>query len=917
MNDVTHEGLDPRPRVTSLHDAYTRDADACLRILGSSKLGLSSREALARLVAVGPNALPEPREPGFLRTLVRQFASPLVYTLFGAAVVAASVGDTDDAAVIALVLALDATIGAVQEFGAARSARALRALTVDEAVVVREGLERRVPAAGVVPGDIVLIDAGMKVPADLRLLGAAPIDVDESLLTGESVAVLKDGTARLPLHTPVAERTNQAFAGTLVTRGRAYGVAVETGPRTQFGRIAGTLGARGETRAPLQVRMDAFARRVAGLVAVAVALLAAVALARGDAFRDVFFVGVALAVAAIPEGLPVSLTVALAIASRRMAKRQVIARRLVAVEALGSCTAIATDKTGTLTMNELTVKRVQLVRCPPVEVGGEGIVPEGSVACTLREQPTLFRLAEACALCNDGSLHAHEGAWHSSGDAVDVALLAFARKCGLDPAQLEEAAPRVTEATFDPARRYAATRHRRRRDDLVIAKGAPETIIPMCDRAATPDGDTRIDAEGVTNAAEQLASSGYRTLAVAAASRPQGPCGPTLAHDDLRGLVLLGLVAMIDPARPEARDALARCRRAGIRVVMMTGDHPLTALAIARELDLASSTSEVVTGSALAEALAEGASEVDALVARSRVFARIEPLQKLALVESLKRLGHFVAVTGDGANDAPALEAAHIGVAMGKRGTALARETASLVLASDDFGALVAGVEEGRVAYANVRKVTYLLISCGLGEVLLFLATTAARLPPPLLPMHLLWLNLVTNGVQDVALAFEPAEGGELERPPRDPAEPVVDSQMLARTAVTATAMGTAAFAIYTWHLARAATLDDARNATLLALVLFQTVQTGSSRSELRSALTQNPLRNPLLLAGSLLALGAHVLAMHLPITQHALHLEPATPRAWGLAIGGALAVFAAAELHKVALRGARLRHRSLSKPIG
>ncbi len=900
MNDVARE---TKPRVSSLHDAYARDADACLRMLGSSKLGLTAREALSRLVELGPNALPEPHEPGLVRTVLRQFASPLVYTLVGAAALAIAVGDTDDAAVIAIVLAVDAAIGAAQEYGAARSARALRALTVDEAVVVRDGLERSIPAEGVVPGDIVLVDAGMKVPADLRLLTGAPVDADESLLTGDSVASEKDGSLRLPLHTPMADRANQVFAGTLVTRGRAVGVVVETGMRTQLGRIASSLREHRETRAPLQVRMDGFARRVAGLVAVAVAILAALALARGDAFRDVFFLGIALAVAAIPEGLPVSVTVALAIASRRMAKRQVIARRLVAIEALGSCTVVATDKTGTLTVNELTVRRVALAGCPVVEVAGEGIVPEGDVACTLRERPTLLRLAEACALCNDASLHAHEGAWESSGDAVDVALLAFARKCGIDPLEAESAAPRVNEATFDPARRYAATRHRRRRDDLVIAKGAPEVILRMCDRAATPEGDTALDALGIARAGERLAAAGYRMIAVAAGERPHDRRPGSIVGDDLRGLVLLGVLAMIDPLKPEAREAIARCRRAGIRVVMLTGDHPLTALAIARELDLATSMEEVVTGTTLGDAIASGSDEVDDLVQGAQVFARIEPMQKLALVESLTRLGHFVAMTGDGANDAPALRAAHLGVAMGRRGTALARESASLVLANDDFSSIVAGVEEGRVAYANVRKVTYLLVSCGLAEVFLFMATTATRLPPPLLPMHLLWLNLVTNGIQDVALAFEPAEGGELLRAPRDPGEPIFDAQMLSRTVVTASAMSAVAYVIFSWSLARASTLADARNASLLALVLAETVQAGNSRSELRSALTQSPTANTFLLAGSLAALGIHVVAMHTPFMRRILHLEPVGDRAWAMGAVGALALFAVAEAHKAWLR--------------
>ncbi len=905
MNDVGHERP---PRLFFVQDAHTRDAETCLRLLSARRTGLTEPEVAERALRAGPNRLPPPRTTSLLTIVVRQFRSPIVYTLLAAAIVALATGERGDAAIIALVLLVDAAIGTVQEAGAERSARSLEVIQTSEAVVIRSGIERTVAAESLVPGDIVVVDAGMKVPADVRLLSRTLVEVDESLLTGESLAVVKDASVRLPLLTGLADRQNQLFAGTMLTRGRAVGLVVETGLRTQLGRIAGSLQRTPEVRPPLLQRMDAFTRRVGLAVGVAVLVLGAMTLARGASFLDALLLAIALAVAAIPEGLPVSITVALAVGSRAMARRHVIARRLVAVESLGSCTFIATDKTGTLTMNELTVGQVALADSPLVHVEGEGIAPIGQIDCTDQDRPRILRLAAACALCNDASLRLEDDRWVAHGDAVDVALLVFSRKAALDPHELTVRAPRAAELHFDPTTRFAATLHRHGEGHRIVVKGAPETVLGMCTHEATSSGDRRLRAADAFTQVRTLAAEGYRVIAVAAGAHAQtSRLDPNICNAPVEGLTLLGLLALRDPLRPESAEAVQACQRAGIAVAMLTGDHPVTALAIARDLGLAHHLDEVVTGEQIAAALRESPSAVEHVVSRGRVFARVEPVQKLEVVEALVRMGHFVAVTGDGANDAPALRAAHIGVAMGKKGTDLARSSADLIITNDDFASLLAGVEEGRVAYANVRKVIYLLISCGLAEVILFTLTTLAAMPTPLLPVHLLWLNLVTNGIQDVALAFEPAEGGELSRPPRAPREPIFDASMRQRTLLTAGYMALAALYVFREALVHGASLASARNDVLLLLVLCENVQAGNSRSETGSALGLSPLRNPPLLVGTLTALGSHVAAMHVPVIQEALRLEAISLARWASSFTLALGLLVVAELQKGWLRS-RLR---------
>lgn len=890
----------PAPENLTPHVWHTLSGEDTLRALASTTAGLSEAEAAARRVVFGANALPRGKRDGIFKVYLCQFKNPLVYLLLAAAAVSVGVGDMTDALFIFAVLQVNAGIGAYQEWQAERSAESLDLLVQKFVVLLRDGVARRVDAAELVPGDIVRLGSGAMVPADVRLLEMQELSIDESLLTGESLPVEKDATAVLAVDAPLGDRCTMLYAGTTVLSGRATGVVAATGRATEIGRIAEALASGPAPPAPLVARLARFSRFIGAATIVLIGLIAMVQIAQGVPIGTVFLVAVALAVAAIPEGLPVAITVALGIATSRMARRNVIVRALPAVEGLGACTLIASDKTGTLTCNEMTIRRAWLARpdradATVVDVAGEGYIPMGRTSVDGRdlgpdEQAALHALAISGAVCNEASLRTVAGKIEHFGDTVDVAFLVLAVKLGIKPAALSKASPRIGIIPYEPQRRFCASFTRASGPGAATAhvKGAAEVVLPMC---------TGNDTARVLAVADAMAEAGFRVLAVAA-----GEVDEAIARgarpDALNNLCLIGLVGLIDPVRPEVPAAIATCRAAGIEVRMITGDHPSTALAIARELGIASAPDQVASGRQLA-AVSDDPAAFERLVAGAPVLARVEPVQKLAVVQALQRAGHVVAVTGDGVNDAPALAAADIGVAMGRDGTDAARGAADLILTDDNFASIVGGVEEGRIAYANVRKVINLLIATGLGEIVLFVLAIAAQLPLPLFAVQLLWLNLVTNGIQDVALAFEKGEPGILGQPPRRPNEQIFDRRLMTQVLVAGLYMGTAGFVFYAWTLAQGMPEETARSLLLLLMVLFENVHALNARSERRSVFRVPFAANPFLIAAVIGAQAMHIAAMYLPGLRDVLDMQPVGIVEWFSVLAVAASLLMVMEIFK------------------
>ena len=867
----------------------------------SCRQGLTSSEAAVRLDQYGPNLLPGKPPPGLASIFVHQFLSPLIYILIAAGLVSLAIGEWTDAGFIFAVILLNSMLGTFQEWKAERGAAALQQLLKISCRVRRDNHVQNLDAENLVTGDIVVLESGDRVPADVRLLDIHSLSVDESLLTGESQAVVKQ-VGVYPDAALLSERGNLAFAGSSVTQGRGLGVVVATAQGTEVGSIASAVATTAVAKPPLVIRMEQFARQVSYLVVGFVALLAAVAFSQGTPFNEVFLMAVALAVSAIPEGLPVAMTVALSIATTRMARRHVIVRKLTAVEGLGSCTCIASDKTGTLTVNRQTVRQIWLPEGHSYRVSGEGYAGAGEVSRNDGSMPQdleldrLRQLALAGVLCNEASLRFVFGEWLHQGDAMDVALLALAHKLGLDPEAEIDRHIVLGDIPFESEQRYAA-RFVREEDATCIVKGAVEQVIDFCDTMAGADGPMPIDPLEVEGETLRLGREGYRVLAIAKGPLERAVVHPLTGPEQVPPLTLLGLVAFIDPLRQDVRDAITRCRQAGVRVVMVTGDHPATALGIARELELAASEADMLTGKQL-ESIDLEAPEWQEAFDRIGVFARVTPLQKLMIVEALNQRGHFTAVTGDGVNDAPALRKAHIGVAMGT-GTDVAKETASIIVADDNFTSLVAGIEEGRFAYDNIRKVVYLLISTGGAEIVLFSLSLVSGLPLPLGAVQLLWLNLVTNGIQDVALAFEGGEPGVMTLKPRPTDEGLFNRLMVTQTIISGLTMGILAFSTWAWLLAQGMGVHEARNFVLLLMVLLENVHVFNCRSE-RVSVFRVPLkRNPLLIGGVLIAQSVHILVMQWPFMQRVLGVAPVSLSAWFSLLGLAGFLLVAMEVFK------------------
>lgn len=850
---------------------HATSASAAMALTQTGSAGLSTAEAATRLTRDGPNELTPPWTPSLPRLFLRQFNSPLIYLLVFAAAVSLGLGHRTDAIFIGIVLLINALIGTIQENKAAASLNALRQMIGHHTTVRRDGVLAVIDARDVVFGDLVEVESGMAVPADLRLSSSKNLRIDQSTFSGESVPVAKDDADVLADETAVSDRTTMLLAGTMVDQGRGTGIAIATGARTQLGCIDATLRTTAPTPPPLVMQLQRLARQISiGTVGLIIPFALAL-LIQGRPGDEVLVLAVALAVSAIPEGLSIAVTVALAAGSRRMAARQVIVRSLPAVEGLGACTMIASDKTGTLTRNVLSVERVVLA---------DGTTLDRTD--WLDSSPALASLRRAGAICNEASLDA-DG--EPVGDTVDIALLRFARDGGQDLLALHDLV-RTGQIPYEPVRKFSAAAIAGENGSRCIyVKGAPETVLAMCDGVLP----------SAVAAAEAMANAGYRVLALATSTTASGEAKPLEAP---RHLTLVGWVGLIDPVRPEVPAAIAECGDAGIGVRMVTGDHPGTALTIARTLGIEAEQHQVVTGTQLSD-LADRPRELTKLVLKGRVFARIEPIQKLRIVQILAESGELVAVTGDGVNDAPALHAAHIGVAMGLAGTDVARGAADLVLADDNFASIVSGVEEGRVTYANVRKIVIFLVTTSIAEIAMFLGAVATGLPMPLTAIQLLWLNLVTNGAQDVMLGFGRGEGDELKQPPRPPSTPLLDRTAFALMIPPALTMTVLALLMVYSMREQGLPLAEIQNGVLLMVVLFQNVYVLCMRSERRSLFREPILSNPWLLLGVTIALTLQLTAMFWSPLSNLLGTSPVSRATLLLCIEAAVATVIVTEVTK------------------
>jgi magnesium-transporting ATPase (P-type) len=888
------------------HHWYRMYIPEVLASLQSSLEGLTQQEVANRQKEFGPNAMPMVKPKTLLGIFLSQFINPLIYVLIIAGAVSLSFGKINDALFIGFVVLLNAVIGTWQESKAEDSAAALRKMVKVKARVRRENKIHKVNSEELVPGDIVLLESGMRVPADLRLMEVNDLVVEEALLTGESLPIHKTVDIITGDYPSIGDRTNMAFAATTVIKGRATGVVVDIATGTEMGKIAGSLAESKGEKPPLIKRMDVFSRNIAIIVVFVCALLGFIGFQRGmDAF-DIFMFMVAVGVSAIPEGLPISLTVALSVGTSRMAARNVIVRKLPAVEGLGSCTLIASDKTGTLTLDQQSLQRMWLPSGTLLQVTGQGYNGEGEVL-TNENKPVdkanheLLAFMRASIMANEGILRQTESGWEHSGDAVDVAFRAVAYKLGKKPADFIGDCTLVQMVPYESEKKYSGVFFEYEGKLFFAMKGAVEVILGYI-------GET--EKNQILKKSEEMAAEGYRVLALAA-----GEVSDT-EMEHIPVLKLVGLAGLIDPLRVEVIPAIEECHGAGVKVKMVTGDHPATAFAIAKQLGIAQSQEDVITGVALEEKMKnEGEVGLGDLLETKTVFARVSPIQKREIVDASKAKGHFVAVTGDGANDAPALKNAHIGIAMGS-GTDLTKETASIIVTDDNFASIAAGVEEGRFTYDNLRKIIYLLLSTGLAEITVVALTLIAGLPLPFVAAQLLWLNIVTNGIQDKALAFEKGDPDTMKRPPRKPNEPIFDRPMIRQLFLSAGVMAGTTIGLWyylTWNIDTAAlhgeALDDAllhpRTLVMMLMVLLQNFHTVNCRSETKSIFKIPFKSNWFLWIGIILAQGVHIAASYAPGLSRVLKIQPINLQEWGLMLSLASSILIVMEIYKWFLRRA------------
>jgi Ca2+-transporting ATPase len=862
--------------------------------LDSAPGGLSSGEAAKRLAACGANELQEAERVSPWWLLLEQFKNVLIVILLVATVLSAFLGHAVEAITIAVIVLFAVILGFTQEFRAERAIQALRRMAAPLASVFRDGREVELPARDLVPGDVILLGAGDRVPADVRLLEAVNLKIDEAVLTGESLAVEKQTAPLTVREAPVGDRRNMGFAGTAVTYGRGRAVVAATGMQTEFGKIAQLLQTVETGRTPLQENLDRVGRKLAHAAFAIVGVIVLLGLWRGQELLEMLIFGVALAVAVVPEALPAVVTISLAMGVQRMVRRHALVRRLPVVETLGSTSVICSDKTGTLTKDEMTVRRI-LVADQLVEVSGVGYEPHGQFSLRGQPQetsPALRRLLQAATLASDAQIvHVEsEGRWHLQGDPTEGALVVAAAKAGLSKADLDARFPRVDEIPFTSETKRMTTLHAESGGVVAYCKGAPEVVVPACGRQWTVDGDQPLEGAGrerILDTARSLAGDALRVLAVA---QRVNATRQNAEHD----MTFLGLLGMIDPPRPEAKAAIHTCELAGIEPVMITGDHPLTAEAVARELGLLKH-GRVVTGPELETWSDE---QLEQAVDKIEVYARVSPAHKLRVVTAWQKRGHIVAMTGDGVNDAPALKKADVGVAMGITGTDVSREAAAMMLTDDNFASIVAAVEEGRGIFGNIKKYLMYLLSSNVGEIGLMAGATLAGLPLPLSAVQILYVNLATDGLPALALAVDPPEDDLMRRRPRDPRRGIFTAPVVALMLVGGCWSAVVNLLLFVWALRSGRSSDEAMTMTFVSLVLIQFFKAYNFRSDRHSVL-RRPLANRWLNVAVLWELLLLLLVVYLPFLQRAFGTFSLTWQDWSIIVALAFSVSPVLELTK------------------
>ncbi len=879
---------------------HARPVDAVLAELAATPSGLSTDEAQKRLAVYGPNRLPEPPRRSALIRFLLQFHNILIYVLLGSAVITMTLNHWVDTVVILAVVLANAVIGFIQEGKAEKAMDAIRQMLAPHAAVLRDGERRSVDGEMLVPGDVVLVEAGDKVSADLRLLQVSGLQVQEAILTGESVPVEKS-IEPVASTAVLGDQTCMAFSGTLVASGQAKGLVIATGATTQIGHISGMLAGIEMLTTPLVRQMNVFARWLTLLIL----LVAAILLLYGyfvvhHDFSELFMAVVGLSVAAIPEGLPAVLTITLAIGVHAMARRNAIVRRLPAIETLGAVSVICTDKTGTLTRNEMAVASV-VTHNQVLSVTGTGYAPSGNLllaggAVPDKESALLAQLGRAAALCNDAALQEHQGDWTVEGDPMEGALLAFAAKTGLDAREQRHIWVRTDAIAFDSKHRFMATLHHDHQGHAcIVVKGAPERILDMCGTQRTASGEEPLDRKYWQDHIESIAAQGQRVLALAIKNVP--PEHSVLEQADVEGsLQLVGMVGLIDPPRPEAVAAVAECRTAGIRVKMITGDHAGTAAAIGRQIGL-QNPDTVLTGADLDgmndSGLASSVLECD-------IFARTSPEHKLRLVKALQSHGMTVAMTGDGVNDAPALKRADAGIAMGRKGSEAAKEAAEVVLADDNFASIVAAVREGRTVYDNIKKVISWTLPTNAGEAVTIIVALLFGMTLPVTPVQILWINLITATTLGLALAFEPTEENTMRRSPRPRNQPLLTGELAWHIVLVAVLFVCAVFGIFAYALDQGYSIDLARTMALNTLVVMEIFHLFFIRNIYGTSLTWKAVRGTKVVWLTVaIVTGAQFSITYLPPMQRVFATQAIALFDGMLIVGVGIAVFAVVEIEK------------------